>query len=259
MPEPTENLSALEQIRRIQQLPPTNWPLPDEYAIRSAQPIAKLPPEQALKKAKADLAKFQKINDDLNDKLAKAQEAVAKLEKEPITNLGQRGLRGLFKRWLLSVINGTPFSLTWIEVTPLGLQLYTPLSAVSTRIISYSQLTNGEISLATDPPAYFDWILGVIRQFRKKASTPWGEITVYERGSGKVIAAAIAMWPDQKIIEMTAALAQIHRVNNPFQGHKQLPRLVDLLMYYDAEEWDEPVVANEPQPLPQPEPPKDAT
>lgn len=252
MPEPTENRSALEQIRRIQQLPPTNWPLPDEYAIRSAQPIAKLAPAEALKKAKEELAKFQKINDDLNKKFEEAQAAVEKLKQEPITNLGRRGLRGLFWRWLLSLINGTPFSLNWIEVTPKGLQLYTPLSAVSTRIISFAQLKSGEISLASDPPAYFDWILGVIRQFRKKASTPWGEITVYERGSGKVIASAIAMWPDQKIGEMTAALAQIYRVNNPFEGHKQLPRLVDLLMYYDTDLWEDSV-ATAPQAEPQTE------
>ncbi|MFN8443598.1 MAG: hypothetical protein U0175_22660 [Caldilineaceae bacterium] len=239
MAESTQNLPPLEQIRRIQQQPPTNWPLPDEYAIRIAQPLAKLPPDQAIKKAKEELAKLQKINDDLVLKLRDAEKFVADLKDSPITNLGGHGLRGLFLRWLMSMVNGTPFSLNWIEVTDKGLQLYNPFSAVSNRTITFSQILSGEIALAVDPPAYFDWILGVIRQFRKNVTSPWGEITVYERGSGKVIANAIAIKPAQKIDQMKAALAQIHRVRNPYEGHKQLPRLVDLLMYYDAEAWQE--------------------
>ena len=223
MSEPTQNLPALEQIRRIQQLPPTNWPLPDEYAIRIAQPIAKLPPEEAIKKAKEELAKLQKINDDLNAKLEKAQEAVAKLDDVPITNLGQRGLRGLILRWLLSMLNATPFSLNWVEVNSSGLQLYNPFSPTSSRTITYGQLASGEIVLGVDPPAYFDWILGVIRQFRKKASPPWGEITVYERGSGRMIATAIALWPAQKVEQMKTALSNIGQ--NASSKQFKLPRL----------------------------------
>lgn len=243
MAESTQSLSPLDQIRRIQQQPPTNWPLPDEYAIRIAQPLAKLPPEQAIKKAKEELAKLQKINDDLVARLRQAEQYVETLKENPITNLGGHGLRGLFMRWLMSMVNGTPFSLNWIEVTDKGLQLYNPFSAVSTRTITHAQIQSGEISLGIDPPAYFDWILGVIRQFRKNVTTPWGEITVYERGSGKVIANAIAIKPAKKIEEMRVALAQVHRVRNPFEGHKQLPRLVDLLMYYDAEAWEERLAA----------------
>ena len=103
MAESTQNLPPLEQIRRIQQQPPTNWPLPDEYAIRIAQPLAKLPPDQAIKKAKEELAKLQKINDDLVLKLRDAEKFVADLKDSPITNLGGHGLRGLFLRWLMSI------------------------------------------------------------------------------------------------------------------------------------------------------------
>lgn len=247
MAEPLQNLPPIDQIRRIQQQPPTNWPLPDEYAIRIAQPLAKLPPDQAIAKAKEELAKLQKHNDVLVAKLEEAQKFVEGLKNNPITNLGRHGLRGLFLRWLMSMVNGTPFSLNWIEVTDKGLELYNPFSPTSMRTITFPQIQSGEIALAVDPPAYFDWILGLIQQFRKKTTTPWGEITVYERGSGKVIANAIAIWPSQKIDQMKAALAQIHRVRNPYEGHKQLPRLVDLLMYYDAEEW-EARLATETQP-----------
>jgi len=255
----TENLSKrIERVREQMKIPPenaqsfiaealsksdTNWAMPDEYAFEAAQEIDEnLHPTLALIKASTYIQRLRRRNAQQKESVSKARATRDKLKEQPITNAGPRGIKGLLRRWLLASLNGTPFNnLNWIEVNHEGLQIYTPLSAVSQRTIKYSQLNNNGVVLSVNPPVYLDWLLGVLRQFRRNIQTPIGEIVVYEPGSGLKLAEAVALWPEEKISEMRKALEQLHLLENPYQRYHRLPRLRDILIYYDfaGTDWEE--------------------
>lgn len=154
----------------------------------------------------------------------------------PLTNAGSRGLQGLFQRWLLTTLNATPTSgLNWMEVTKDGLQIYQPLATVSQRAIKHKQVRDGQVVLSVNPPAYFDSFLGILRQFRRDVDTPWGEIVIYEGGSGRVIASAIALAPGKKLKQIRNALELLHLAENEAEGFRRIPQLQDLLIYVDEE------------------------
>ncbi len=213
----------------------TNWAMPDEYAFEAAQEIDEsLHPTLALIKASTYIQRLRRRNDQQKERVKKARTLREKLKEEPITNAGPRGIRGVVRRWLLSSLNGTPFNnLNWIEVNHEGLQIYTPLSSVSQRTVKQAQLANNAVVLSVDPPAYLDWLIGFLRQFRRNIQTPIGQIIVYEPGSGRNLAEAVALWPDAKIKEMRNALEQLHLLENPYQRYARLPRMRDILIYYD--------------------------
>jgi len=212
----------------------TNWAMPEEYAFKKAQDIAQLSPIEALREAKQYIESLREQNRTAQSKIDAAVKRKQELAEHPITNAGPRGLKGFIQRWALSLLNATPFTnFNWIEVNQDGLQIYTPLATVSQRTITYKQIEGGAVVFSVDPPAYLDQILGFLRQFRRTVTVPWGELVVYEPGSGRTIARAIAMWPYDKQKEMTDALRYLALLNQPYQGYKRLPRLRDLLIYYD--------------------------
>jgi len=254
-----ENLiSRIEQVREQTQVPsataqefidealaktPTNWSMPDKYAFEAAQEIDEsLHPTLALIKASTYIQRLRRLNAKQQARVKKARGLREELKQNPITNAGPRGIRGFLRRLFLASLNGTPFDdLNWIEVNHEGLQIYTPFSTVSQRTIKYAQLMNNAVVLSVDPPAYLDWYLGVARQFRRNIQAPIGEIVVYEPGSGRTLAKAVALWPNAKIKEMRDALEALHLLENPFNGLQRLPRLRDILIYYDfaGSDWEE--------------------
>jgi len=256
---PIENLvRRIEQVREQIKVPPanahkfidealsktpTNWSMPNKYAFEAAQTIDEsLHPTLALIKASTYIQRLRRRNAQQMDRVKKARILRGELKEKPITNAGPRGIRGFLRRLFLASLNGTPFDdLNWIEVNHEGLQIYTPFSTVSQRTVRHAQLTNNAVVLSVDPPAYLDWFLGVARQFRRNVATPIGEIVVYEPGSGRNLAKAVALWPDAKIKEMRNALEQLHLLDNPFERLHRLPRLRDILIYYDfaGSDWEE--------------------
>ncbi len=152
----------------------------------------------------------------------------------PLTNAGARGWQGLLQRWLLTSLNATPTSgLNWMEVTKNGLQIYQPLATVSQRAIKHNQVRDGQVVLSVNPPAYFDSLLGLLRQFRRDIDTPWGEIVIYEGGSGRVIASAIALAPGRRLKEIRTALELLHLAENEAEGFRRIPHLRDLFIYVE--------------------------
>ncbi|MEZ4617777.1 MAG: hypothetical protein R2867_20020 [Caldilineaceae bacterium] len=234
---------AKEFISEALHRAPTNWDMPAEYAFEAAQEIDEtLDPTLALIKASTYIQRLRRRNRSEQTKLVKARETRNKLRAEPITNAGPRGIKGLIQRWLLASLNATPFdNFNWIEVNQDGLQIYTPFATVSQRTIRPQQIIDGSIVLSVNPPAYLDPILGFLRQFRRNIQVPLGEIVVYEQGSGRTVARAIALHPDKKIKEMRAALEFLHLLENPYRRHQRLPRLRDILIYYDfaGSSWEE--------------------
>ena len=143
-----------------------------------------------------------------------------------------------FWRTTLASLNWTPSSrLNLFTVDVEGLKVYQPFATVSTRTIKLKQLREASVVMSVDPPSYLDGILGLIKQFVKTIPVPLGEIVLYEPGSGKEIARAVAIFPDAKIREMRNALEQLYLAETPYEGQKRLPRLGDLLIYYDLEHW----------------------
>lgn len=234
-----EQRAGFQEVRRIMRRHgETNWGMPDDVAITIAQELADVPPDQVVAQARARLQELKAVNQKEKEKRAKARERVAELKDHPLTNLGQPGLIGYLKRSILASINATPLiALNFMEVNDKGLQVYTPLAPISQRTFKWRDFTGNRVVLAVNPPAYFDWIFGLFKQLRINLTTPWGGITVYEPGSGRTLAEAVALWPDRRIAEFRAALQQVHLVENPFEGYRRLPRLVDLLGYH-FEEWD---------------------
>lgn len=256
---PLESLARrIEQVREQIKVPPenahkfidealsktpTNWSMPDQYAFEAAQTIDEgLHPTLALIKASTYIQRLRRRNAQQMERVKKARVLRDELKQKPITNAGPRGIRGFLRRLFLASLNGTPFDdLNWIEVNHEGLQIYTPFSTVSQRTVKHAQLANNAVVLSVDPPVYLDWFLGVVRQFRRNVRTPIGEIVVYEPGSGRNLAKAVALWPDAKIKEMRDALTQLHLLENPFDRLHRLPRLRDILIYYDfaGSDWEE--------------------
>jgi hypothetical protein len=218
--------------------------MPEELAITIAQELAEVPPTQVVAKAKEILAKLKANNLKEKDKREKAKTIVADLKTNSITNLGRPGLIGYLQRSIMASVNGTPLNaLNWMEVNDKGLQVYTPLAPVSQRTFKHRDFTSNKVVMSVDPPAYFDALIGLLKQLRIPFASPWGQIILYEPSSGRNLAEAVAIWPDRKIKQIREALLQVHLVENPFEGYRRLPRLVDLLGYH-LEEWDMRIADN---------------
>lgn len=231
--------AALNEIRRLLSHPiGTNWTMPDEY-LMFAQDIAHLPPAQARARVQEYIDKIRAQNAKQRERFETAVKFRAEIVDNPLTNAGKRGVIGYFWRQILSTLNGTPLtSLNLFELTTDGLQIFQPFLTISKRTVRWRELKNNELTLSVNPPAYFDWLLGFLRQFFRNIVTPWGEIVLYERGSGRDIARAVALWPDSKIRQFRWALEQLSFAENQYEGRKREPRKVDLLTYYEVEEWD---------------------
>ncbi|MCX6047152.1 MAG: hypothetical protein NT075_18770 [Chloroflexi bacterium] len=231
--------AALNEIRRLLSHPiGTNWTMPDEY-LMFAQDIAHLPPAQARARVQEYIDKIRAQNAKQRERFENAVKFRAEIVDNPLTNAGKRGVIGYFWRQILSTLNGTPLtSLNLFELTTDGLQIFQPFLTISKRTVRWRELKNNELTLSVNPPAYFDWLLGFLRQFFRNIVTPWGEIVLYERGSGRDIARAVALWPDSKIRQFRWALEQLSFAENQYEGRKREPRKVDLLTYYEVEEWD---------------------
>ena len=121
-----------------------------------------------------------------------------------------------------------------------------PFATISKRVVRWRELKSNELTLSVNPPAYLDWLLGFLRQFFKNIVTPWGELVLYERGSGRDIARAVAFWPDTKIKEIRAALEKLSLADDKDANRQIEPRKVDLLTYYDVDTWELP---NAPAPV----------
>ena len=233
-----DDQKALEKIQKIlQQDKATNWDMPDEFAYKYAYNLSEHSPLEALRKAEAYIKEVEGHNKAEAKKAEDAKAAKQELEANPISNAGPRGVRGYFQRQLLATLNGTMNSLDRIEVTENGMFVYQPFATISQRTIKHADISGGKIVLSVNPPSYLDGILGFMRQFKKDVHTPWGQIVLYEPTSGRDVASAIAFWPDEKVKEIKKALEALHRVANPYEKYKRLPRLIDLLLYYDVEKW----------------------
>jgi hypothetical protein len=232
---------ALEEIRRLITHPiGPNWAMPSEYLI-FAQDIAHYPPAEALQKVQEYIGKVRENNLKQRGKYEDSVKYKAELNANPITNAGRRGVIGYFWRQFLATLNATPLtSLNLFELNGEGLQIFQPFATISKRTVRWRELKSNELTLSVNPPAYFDWLLGFLRQFFRNIVTPWGELVLYERGSGRDIARAVALWPDAKIREIRTALEKLSLGEDPNANRKIEPRKVDLLTYYDVEEWNLP-------------------
>ncbi len=238
---PPENLSpddikALEEIRRIlteQQI--TNWVLPEKHAM-FAQDLVHDTPAVVAARLDAYIKGIRTHN--LNQRkrfeaARKFKQAVISDSVPEITNAGQRGIIGYLWRSFLATLNGTPLSsLNFFEITKDGLLVEQPFATVSRRIFKFREIANNEITMSVNPPVYLDWLLGFLRQFFRKVTAPWGEIVIYERGSGREIARAVALWPERKIKEIRDALERLFLADNEFAGREREPKKIDLLGYY---------------------------
>ncbi len=234
-----DDRAALEEIRRLLAHPMgTNWAMPEEY-LMFAQDIAHYPPAEARAKVQEYIDRIRTQNAKQRGKFENSLKFRAEITENPLTNAGRRGVIGYFWRQILSTINGTPLtSLNLFELTTDGLQIFQPFATISKRTVRWRELKNNELTLSVNPPAYLDWLLGFLRQFFRNIATPWGEIVLYERGSGRDIARAVALWPDAKIKMIRSALEQLALAENQYEGRKREPRKVDLLSYYEVGEWE---------------------
>lgn len=232
-----EELEAKRQIREILETSiPTNWQLPPELA-GIAMSLSRLPADEALQRAEAHIASIQAANERNEERYQKALKELDELEDNPITSASRRGLIGYLTRQILATLNGTPsISLRWFEVMEDGLHMYQPFATVTERMVTHADLAEGRLVLSVNPPGYMDAILGFLRQFRDSVSAPWGEVVVYEPGSGDIVATAVAWRPEGKVRQIRKALENIHLAQNPYVNYQRVPRKVDLLSYYNFEE-----------------------
>lgn len=242
-----QNIQVLGEIRHLIADPRgPNWSMPADY-LMFAQDIAHYPPIEALKKVQEYINRIRDNNLKQRSKYEDASKYKAELNANPITNAGSRGLTGYFWRQILATINATPLtSLNLFEVNGDGLQIFQPFATISRRVVRWRELKNNELTLSVNPPAYFDWLLGFLRQFSRNIVSPWGELVLYERGSGRDIARAVALWPDTKIKEIRAALERLSLADDRDANRRVEPRKVDLLTYYDVDDWALP---NAPAPV----------
>lgn len=219
----------------------SNWVMPDEIA-HFIYDLMKMAPANA--KRTADDFRAQRIQDNEKARL-NFEKAVAKqkeLARSPWTDTGGQGIFSFLLRQLLSFVNSTPFSgLNRLEINQDGLQIYQPFRTVSTRTIRHADLDGRNVVLSVNPPAYFDFLLGLFGQFRltKDISSPWGQLVLYEPGSGQEIGAAVVLWPSEKKKTIEDTLKQLHLANNRFEGYKRVPNMTDLFDDYDTEGWDD--------------------
>jgi len=238
-----EDSKALNEIRRIlQEHRESNWTMPEKHAM-FAQDIAHDLPAQAYTRVDAYIKNMREHNLKQRQRFEQAQKFKQDIKNDvipEITNAGQRGIIGYFWRSFLATTNATPLSsLNFFEITEDGLLVEQPFVTVSRRVFKFKELANNEITMSVNPPAYLDWLLGFLRQFFRKITSPWGEIVIYERGSGREIARAVALWPEQKIKVFRGALETLHLAENQFAGREREPKKIDLLSYYDVEYWTE--------------------
>jgi hypothetical protein len=264
---------AIARIRHIlEEDRDTNWNMPDPYAIGYAQEIAKLPPDEAMARALAVIRELEDKNRKEDQRREEARRRRDYILAHPITNASMFGLIPWLRRFgLLGRILSGFLSLSWrsflatlvgnptvglnvLEVDRGGLQIYQPFATVSQRTIKFKDIDSREITISPDPADYFDLILGQLRQFMKEVPIPWGSIIIYERGSGRNIATAVAVRPDKKVKQIREALQALHLLEFPYADHKRLPRLIDLFIYYDV---DNPPAASASNPVnsPAPDPP----
>ncbi len=237
-----DDRKALDEIHRIlRDHKESNWTMPEKHAM-FAQDIVHDPPADAYARVEAYIKNIRQHNLSQRSKYEKARQFrqdIAEDKVPEITNAGQRGIIGYLWRSFLATINATPLSsLNFFEITPEGLLVEQPFVTVSRRIFKFREIANNEITMSVNPPAYLDWVLGFLRQFFRKITAPWGEIVIYERGSGREIARAVALWPEQKIKDFRKALETIHLAENQFAGREREPKKIDLLSYYDIDHWD---------------------
>lgn len=237
----SEDSKALQEIRRIlRDHRESNWTMPEKHAM-FAQDLTHDPPALAYQRLETYIKNIREHNLKQRQRFEKAlkfKQDVSTDAIPEITNAGQRGIIGYLWRSFLATLNGTPLSsLNFFEITTEGLLVEQPFATVTRRVFKFRELANNEITMSINPPVYLDWLLGFLRQFFRKVTSPWGEIVIYERGSGREIARAVALWPQQKIGTFRAALEQLHLAENQFAGREREPKKIDLLSYYDIEYW----------------------
>jgi hypothetical protein len=230
----------------------TNWSMPEGYAIEYAQEIAALPPKDALIRAQKVIEDLKKKNAEQKKKRDDSKNLKDELKTVPYSNADMFGIISQVRRWgftgrivagflsviwrnFLATLNATPGEgLNVLEVDHEGLKVYLPFSTVSQRKITHKELKENQITISPDPADYFDAILGQLRLFFPNVPIPWGRIVVDERGSGRNIAAAVALRPDLKVKRIKDLLEKLYLLDNPYEGYKRLPRMVDLFIYYDT-------------------------
>lgn len=248
---------ALRQIREIlQRYPGSFGRIEDPLTQQMAQELLHYPPREAVRKAEEFREQIKRLNDLEEEKTAQAAKRMAELRERPVYSLGRTGIIGAFFRSFMASLNATPLTSTnWYELTDRGLVVHMPFSSVTERTVNHIDLLEKRLELGVNPPFYFDWILGMLKQLRINIQTPWGTITLREPGSGVTLAEIVELKPNLKLAQIRQDLAAIHRVRYPYVNHRLLPRLVDLYSYY-LDEWDpefrvqlpepeEPAAANE--------------
>lgn len=232
-------MSEQDALREIQDIldntRPTNWELPQELASVAFE-LTYLSPSEALARARHHIKEIQAHNEAQDELFEIAKNVRESLKEDSITNAGGRGLGGFLLRQVLAALNGTPFrALRWFELDESGLHMHQPFDTVSVRTFSYDDITEGKVVLSVNPPSYLDWLIGFTKQFWENVPIPIGEVVAYEPGSGRTIATAVSWRPDKKIAQVMDGLEKIHRASHRYREHKRVPRLIDLLSYYNVE------------------------
>lgn len=230
---------ALRQIREIlRRYPGSFGRIEDPLTQQMAQELLHYPPRQAVRKAEEFRERVKQRNDAEEALSDKAKARVAQLKERPVYSLGRSGLFGAFFRSFMASVNATPLSSTnWYELTDRALIFHMPFASVTERPVTHRDLVEKRLELGVNPPVYFDWILGMLKQLRINVQSPWGTITLREPGSGVTLAEIVEIKPSEKLAELRKDLAAIHRASYPYAHHVVLPRLVDLFSYY-IDEWD---------------------
>ncbi|RIK42417.1 MAG: hypothetical protein DCC55_08950 [Chloroflexi bacterium] len=240
-PELTDtDRKALKQIRELLRKYPAQYGrLDDPLTQRYAQELLHFRPSEAIVKAEEFRQEVKARNDQEEELAAAAEQRRAELRARPIYSLGYAGLIGVLLRSFVASINWTPLSSpNWYELTDRGLIVHTPLANVTERVVTHRDLQEKRLELGVNPPVYLDRLIGFLKQLRINYRTPWGQITLREPGSGVVLAEVVEIRPDEKLAQIRADLAALHRAADPYANHLILPKLVDFFSYY-IDEWDD--------------------
>lgn len=247
-PLPTDEQAKAEIEQIVEDERPTIWEMDQVYAVQFSQELIKSRPPKALARARRFRKSLEEHNKKEDKESAEAQKRRDALSKKPLYSSGEPGFLDSLFRSFLAGLNGTPGSwLNWMELNDKSLTVYTPFTSVTERKITQKDLDDKRFELGVNPPVYFDGILGQLRSFgiqnlwtpwgKVKIRTPWGQIVVREPGSGKELAAVVALWPNDKLDAFRKGLQQIYRAEHPFDKHKRLPKLSDLFNLY-IDEWE---------------------